>query len=80
MEEEPFDLSATHGFQKIEGLHVLERMKVVLEEEVVPGDKVGIFHLPDGKHLLTKDPVGIEIRRITSNYIMFVTDIVIEEI
>ena len=80
MEEQPFDPSATHGFQKIDGLHVLERTQVILDEEVVPGDKVNVFYLPGGKHLLTKESEGIEIGRITSTYIMFVTDIVVKEI
>ncbi len=80
MEEEPFDTSATHGFQKIEGLHVLERIQVISEEEFVPGDKVEIFHLPDGNYLLSEDSEGIEIGRVTSTYILFKTDIVVKEI
>ena len=79
-EKESFDINATHGFQKVEGLHALERIQVILEEEIYSGDKVMVFSLSDGKHLLTKDPQGIEIDRITSTYIMFKTDIIIKEI
>ncbi len=78
--EESFDINATHGFQKIEGFHVLELRMTAFEEGIGPEDKVLVFHLADGHHLLIKDSEGIEIKRVTATYIMFKTDVVIKEI
>ena len=44
---------------------------IILEEAVVAGDKVAVFHTPSGKHFVSKDPGGFLIEKITSAYLVF---------
>lgn len=69
-----------YGFDvKVENLDVIPRNQVILEDDVVAGDKVSIFFLPDGKHLLSKDSKGLRIEKLTSAYVWFETEIQIKE-
>lgn len=68
-----------YSFQKIEGFVALPQDSVLLEEEIIVGDQVGVFSLPNGKYLLSKDPEGTLIEKITSAYIFFNSEISIEE-
>ncbi len=74
-----FESRPTYSFQKIEGFIALSLDSVVLEDEIIVGDQVGIFCLPDGKYLLSKDPEGTLIEKITGAYIFFNSEISIEE-
>ena len=71
--------SAVHGMQKVEGIIALEKSRIVLEEDVSVGDTVSWFELPDGKLLISKDPEGVCIERVSSAYYHLETEIEIEE-
>lgn len=77
--DELFPIRPTYSFQKIEGFIALPHNEVVLEDEIAVGDLVGIFTLPNGQYLLSKDPEGTLIEKITSAYIFFNSNITIEE-
>lgn len=68
-----------HGFQKLDGILALLKNETILEEEIAVGDRVSLFSLPDGKFLLSKDPEGILVSKITSAHICFDVDVNIEE-
>jgi hypothetical protein len=70
---------AVHSFQKVEGFVSCEIRNTIFEDPVVVGDTVDVFVLPDGRHLLSKDPDGIRIREINSVYVLFDTEILIKE-
>jgi len=68
-----------HGMQKVEGILALERSKIVMEEEVSVGDSVNWFELPDGKLLVSKDPDGIRIEKISPAYLHLESGVIMEE-
>jgi len=74
-ERESFSqLLAGRSFQKVDGLVALEASKVILDSEIVAGDRVEIFRLPDGRTLLSKaadDSAELKIERISKAYIYF---------
>ena len=71
--------AAVHGVQKVEGILALERSRIVLEEEVGVGDSVIWFELPDGRILISKDPEGILIEKISPAYLHLDAEAVLEE-
>ncbi len=72
--------AAVHGMQKIEGILALEKSNTVEEEEISVGDYVNWFELPDGRLLISKDPNGIRIEKISPAYYHLEADVVLEEI
>lgn len=78
--KDEFDVNAaTHGMQRMEGILALERSKVIFEEEVSAGDSINWFELPDGKLLISKDPKGVRVDKISSAYIHLDAEVVLEE-
>lgn len=71
--------AGVHSFQKIDGILALDRNEVVEEEELDVGDCIVWFSLPDGRLLLSKDPEGTPIERISSAYYHLGTDVTLEE-
>jgi hypothetical protein len=75
-----FDVNAaTHGMQKVEGILALEQSRIILEEEVEVGDTITWFELPDGKLLISKDPDGVPIEKISPSYIQLEAEVTLEE-
>ena len=72
--------AATHGMLKVEGILALERSRIIVEEELSVGDTVNWFQLPDGKLLISKDPDGVRIEKISSAYYHLEADVTLEEI
>jgi hypothetical protein len=62
----------------VEGIPALLRSEVVTQEELVAGDQVKIFSIPDGKTLITKtEQEGANVftvGRITPAHIYFADD------
>ncbi len=76
-----YDVNApVHGMLKVEGILALERSRVVVEEELSVGDTINWFQLPDGKLLISKDPEGIRIEKISSAYYHLEADVTLEEV
>ena len=71
--------SLTHSFQKVDGILALDRNRVVEETKISIGDTVSWFELPDGKLLLSKDPEGVPIEKISSAYYHLDADVTVEE-
>lgn len=69
----------TYSFQKIEGFVALPKTDVIFEGEIIAGDTVGIFRLPNGKYFLSKDPQGTLIEKISGAYVFLNSDITVEE-
>jgi hypothetical protein len=68
-----------HGYSlTVEGIPALLRSEVVTQEELVAGDQVKIFSIPDGKTLITKtEQEGANVftvGRITPAHIYFADD------
>jgi len=72
--------AATHGMLKVEGILALEKSRIVIEEELSVGDTVNWFQLPDGKLLISKDPDGVRIEKISSAYYHLEADVTLEEV
>lgn len=72
-------VSTVHGMQKVTGLLALERSRIVIEEEFFVGDFVNWFKLPDGRLLISKDPKGIRIEKISSAYYHLEANVITEE-
>lgn len=70
----------THGMLKVEGILALEKSRVVLEEELSVGDTINWFQFPDGKLLISKDPDGVRIEKISSAYYHLEADATLEEL
>lgn len=70
----------THGMQKVEGILALEKSRIVLEEDLSVGDTVTWFQLPDGKLLISKDPSGVRIEKISPSYYHLEAEVVLEEV
>jgi hypothetical protein len=71
--------AGVHGVQKLEGVIALEKSQVIEDGEISPGDYIKWFDLPDGKFLITKDPAGVRIEKISSAYYHLEADVVVEE-
>lgn len=71
--------AATHGMAKVTGILALEKSKIILEEEISVGDTVTWFQLPGGKLLISKDPDGVLIEKISPAYFHFKSEVVLEE-
>lgn len=72
--------ASTHGMLKVEGILALERSRVVVEEELSVGDTVNWFHLPDGRLLISKDPDGVPIEKISPAYYHLESGATLEEV
>jgi len=72
--------ASTHGMLKVEGILALEKSRIIVEEELSIGDTVNWFQLPDGKLLISKDPDGVRIEKISSAYYHLEADVTLEEI
>lgn len=73
----------TLAFQKMDGLVALELPKVILDGDLTAGDDVTLFRLPDGRFLISKETPSettYKIRKISSAYVYFDTEIVITEV
>ena len=76
-----YDVNApVHGMLKVEGILALEKSRVVVEEELSVGDTVNWFQLPDGKLLISKDPNGVRIEKISPAYYHLEADVTLEEV
>lgn len=64
----------------MEGILALEKSRIIVEEELSIGDTVNWFQLPDGKLLISKDPDGVRIEKISSAYYHLEADVTLEEI
>lgn len=65
-----------YGAPKIQGIIALERKRVILEQELSPGDFVIVSSTPDGKLLIAKcDSSTIQIERVECGYISFTAPI-----
>ena len=69
-----------HGMLKVEGILALEKSRVIVEEELSVGDSVNWFKLPDGKLLISKDPDGVCIEKISAAYYHLEADVLLEEV
>ena len=72
----------THSFQRIEGILALEKSRVVKatpEDEVVVGDYVSWYELPNNKLLLMRDPNGVRVGKISSAHYHLEVDVTVEE-
>ena len=79
--KDEYDAAAsTHGMLKVEGILALEKSRIVLEEEISVGDTVNWFQLPDGRLLISKDPEGVRIDKISSAYYHLEADATLEEV
>ena len=72
--------AATHGMLKVEGILALEKSRIIIEEELSVGDTVNWFQLPDGKLLISKDPDGVLIEKISPAYYHLEAGATLEEI
>lgn len=73
-------VQTVHGMQKVTGILALEKSRIVIEEELFVGDFVNWFKLPDGKLLISKDPTGIRIEKISSAYYHLEANVITEEV
>lgn len=67
----------------MDGLVALELPKVILDGDLTAGDDVTLFRLPDGRFLISKETPSettYKIRKISSAYVYFDTEIVITEV
>jgi hypothetical protein len=72
--------AATHGMLKVEGILALEKSRIIIEEELSVGDTVNWFQLPDGRLLISKDPDGVRIEKISPAYYHLEAGATLEEV
>lgn len=65
---------------KVEGILALEKSRIIIEEELSVGDTINWFQLPDGKLLISKDPDGVRIEKISLAYYHLEADVILEEV
>lgn len=73
-----------HGYSlKVEGTPAVLRQKIVTHDDLVVGDQVELFTLPDGKFFVSKVATGqdgLTIGKITAAHVYFDDDITVKEI
>ena len=74
----------SYGFYKVDGLPAVLRDDLVVQEELVVGDKIDLFNLPNGKYFVSKAKPGSKqaftVGKITLAHIYFDDDIILKEI